>query len=43
MQEAINQITRFIDKNTTNPFFWVIVFGILLVLTYLAISSFGDK
>ncbi len=34
---------KFVMDNYTEPFFWIIIFGILLAVAYYAISSLSNK
>lgn len=42
----VNLFTKFqelITKYQTEPLFWLIIFAVLLVIAYLAISSLANK
>lgn len=43
LTEFSNDFYKFIMTNFDNPFFWIIIFALLLVLSYIAISSFANK
>lgn len=34
---------NFVMENYDEPFFWIILFGILLLITYIAISNLANK
>ncbi len=33
----------YIMRNYDQPFFWIIIFGVLLLIAYWAISNFANK
>ena len=43
LEEISNKISSFVGKNFDNPFFWVIVFGVLLAIGIYGISKLADK
>lgn len=43
LKEISNNFKDFIMKNFDNPFFWIIIFGILLAIAIAAISNLADK
>lgn len=41
--EMSNQFYDLIMDNYTEPFLWIIIFAILLLIAYAAISNLGNK
>lgn len=41
--EISNNFYDFIMDNYTEPFMWIIIFAILLLVAYYAISNLGNK
>ncbi len=43
VKEAIHDAMEFLDKNFDEPFLWIGLFVVLLVISVAFINSFGDK
>ena len=43
LQEVFNKIGKFVERNFDQPFFWLTIFAILLVIGLFGISKFADK
>ena len=47
IKETINDLNgkfnNFVENQADNPFFWLIVFGLLLAIGIYAISKFANK
>lgn len=43
MKELSDKFYDFIMRNYSEPFFWIIIFGILLLVAYYAISNLANK
>jgi hypothetical protein len=43
LTELSNKCYNFIMSNYDKPFFWLIIFSILLVISYYAISNLANK
>jgi len=43
IKKAINDAIDFVDKNFDEPFLWIGLFLVLLLLSVAFINSFGDK
>lgn len=43
LKEVSNNCKDFIMENFDNPFFWIIIFGVLLAIGIMAISNLADK
>lgn len=43
LKEISNDFKDFIMENFDNPFFWIIIFGVLLAIGIAAISNLADK
>lgn len=43
LNEFSNDINKFITERADDPFFWIIIFAVLLIIAITAISKLGDK
>lgn len=41
--ETVGKAEKFIVANYDEPFLWIIIFGVLLAIAYIAISKLADK
>lgn len=40
---VIKEVNKFIDKNYNEPFFWIIIFLVLFIISMYAINKFTEK
>lgn len=43
INDFVDSCHDFIDKNFSNPFLWIILFGVIFALTMWFISNYADK
>ena len=43
IEDIFNKFGKFVEENYSNPFLWIVIFVVLLVLSSDVISNLGDK
>ena len=43
IKKVFNDIGKFVEKNYSEPFFWIILFVVLLAVSLYVISELADK
>lgn len=43
IEDIFNKFGKFVEDNYSNPFLWIVIFVVLLVLSSYVISNLGDK
>lgn len=43
IKEFFINIPMFIEENYSNPLFWIIIAGFIIIITFFAINHLGEK
>lgn len=43
LEEFANKVGKFVERNFDQPFFWITIFGVLLLIGLYGISKFAEK